>query len=172
MKPDGETVTAKTSMMYLGAMLSADGRFGSELGRRIGNAQADSRVLRKVSGHSTLNLKRKLHIYYACIVSKLLYGLHTTWLNVTERRRLDGFHTRCLRRILGISAAYYSRVSNTETVCLFLEPSTCAARCRSAVAAVPGRLGPMQYTAKLWKLPAVRSSWKNYGSTDMSTSGA
>jgi hypothetical protein len=30
------------------------------------------------------------------------------------RTRLDGFHCRCLRRILRIPAAYYSRVSNQE----------------------------------------------------------
>ena len=116
LKPDGEPVKTKTSMMYLGAMLSNDGRVGSELGRRIGNAEGDFRVLRKVWNHSTLTMRRKLHIVDACVVPKLLYGLHTTWLNVVERRRLDGFHARCLRRILGVPAAYYSRVSNAEVL--------------------------------------------------------
>jgi len=30
----------------------------------------------------------------------------------TQRRRVDGFYARCLRRILGISHSFYSRVSN------------------------------------------------------------
>ena len=84
-------------MMYRGAMLSNDDRVGSELGRRIGNAEDDFRVLRTAWNHSTLTMKIKLHMFDACVVPKLLYGLYTTWLNVTERRGLDGFQARRLR---------------------------------------------------------------------------
>ena len=45
-------------------------------------------------------------------MSKLAYGLHTATLNKAERCRLDGFHARCLRRILKIPHAYHSRISN------------------------------------------------------------
>ena len=43
---------------------------------------------------------------------KLLYGLHTACLSKAELRRIDGFYTRCLRRVLRIPPAYVSRVSN------------------------------------------------------------
>ena len=46
------------------------------------------------------------------IVSKLTYGLSVTWLPAAQRRRIDGFYARCLRRILRIPAAYFSRISN------------------------------------------------------------
>ena len=46
------------------------------------------------------------------MLSKLQYGLATCCLVKTQRRRLDGFHARCLRRILSIPPAYISRVSN------------------------------------------------------------
>ena len=59
-----------------------------------------------------MNTKRKVQIFDACISAKLLYGLHAACLNQAERRRLDGFHARCLRRILKIAPSYYSRVSN------------------------------------------------------------
>ena len=45
-------------------------------------------------------------------MSKLQYGLSTVCLVKAQRRRLDGFHARCLRRILGVAPAFISRVSN------------------------------------------------------------
>ena len=59
-----------------------------------------------------MSCKRKLDIYTACVVSKLLYNLNTVWLSAVARRRLDGFHARCLRQILRIPPAFVSRVSN------------------------------------------------------------
>ena len=56
-------------------------------------------------------------MFDACVVSKLAYGLHTACLNQTERRRLDGFQSKCLQKILRISHSYYSRISN-KTVLL------------------------------------------------------
>ena len=38
--------------------------------------------------------------------------LSSAWLNARETRRLNGFYCRCLRVILKIPAAYFSRVSN------------------------------------------------------------
>ena len=46
-------------------------------------------------------------------MQKLLYGLEGAWVNAAGKRKLDGFHARCLRRILKISPAYISRVSNS-----------------------------------------------------------
>ena len=55
-------------------------------------------------------------MYKAVVVSRLLYGLNTAWLNVAEQRRLNGFHCRCLRKIVGIPSAYISRVSNARVL--------------------------------------------------------
>ena len=55
-------------------------------------------------------------MFQALIVSRLTYGLASLWLLSSQRRRLDGFYVRCLRRILRIPAAYYSRVSNVEVL--------------------------------------------------------
>ena len=48
----------------------------------------------------------------SCIVAKLLYGLDSAWLSSAMQRKLDGFQAKCLRRILKISPAFISRVSN------------------------------------------------------------
>jgi hypothetical protein len=114
-QPDGIAVKTKAQIQYLGCTLSNDGRHTSDLGRRLGLAMADFESLRRVWSHSSLRIKRKLQIFQACVVTRLLYGMTASWPNKAERRRLDGFQARCLRRILKIQHSYYSRISN-ETV--------------------------------------------------------
>ena len=50
------------------------------------------------------------------VISKLLYGLSSAWLNKAEMRRLDGFYCRCLRAILRIPPSFVSRVSNATVL--------------------------------------------------------
>ena len=54
----------------------------------------------------------QIEIFQATITSRLLCGLSSARLNVAERRRLEEFQSRCLPKILEISSAYVSRVSN------------------------------------------------------------
>ena len=112
--PSGEQIAQKESIQYLGATLAADGKIHHELARRIGAATADFKTLQKVWNHSTLNIRRKLRLFEAYVTSKVTYNLHVAWLNKSERRRLDGFCCRCLRRIMHIPSAFHSRVSNDE----------------------------------------------------------
>jgi len=114
--PAGEPLETKASMTYLGGLLHSDGRGTHELSRRLGKATQEFEALRRVWSRSALTLRRKLQIYEACVLSTLMYGLRTTWFNIAERRRLDGFQARCLRKILGIPHSYYSRVPNFDVL--------------------------------------------------------
>ena len=116
MAPDGSTIPVKNEMQYLGAALSGDGLCDNELSRRIGVSTGDFRALSKIWKHSSLPWRRKLHIYAMLIESKLLYGLSTVSFTVAQRRKLNGFQSRCLRQILGIKSAYESRVSNAAVL--------------------------------------------------------
>ena len=82
-KPDGSPV-AQDRSVYLGAMLSTDRHMSSELSRRLGEAQNEFNVLSKIWAHSNLTVKQKVRIFDACVLSKLLYCLHTAWLNTVE----------------------------------------------------------------------------------------
>ena len=115
-KLDNDSVKQKDSIVYLGAVLSRDASIGPELSRRIGAAEGEFSLLARVWSHCKLPLQKKLRIFEACIMSKLLYSLHTAWLNTVERRKLDAFHFRCLRRIAGIKPSYVSRVSNESVL--------------------------------------------------------
>lgn len=112
---DGNEIANNLSMVYLGGLLHADGKGDHELSRRIGLAAADFKSLTRLWRHSYLGTRRKIEIFNACVVSVLRYGLETVWLGKVARRRLDGFQARCLRKILKMPHAYYSRVTN-ETV--------------------------------------------------------
>ena len=85
---------------------------GSEMSRRIGAARGELDKLGRVWKHCKIRMSRKLQIFEACVMSKLLYNLHSLCLNTAEIRRLDAFHIKCLRRILKIPPSFYSRVSN------------------------------------------------------------
>jgi len=98
--------------VYLGGLLSADGSPMHELARRIGEAGACFQKLARIWRHANITRARKQEVYEACVLSKLLYGLETTWLRKPERSRLNAFHVKCLRRIHGIPPSYISRVTN------------------------------------------------------------
>eukprot|EP00959_Pyramimonas_sp_CCMP1952_P372408 7798885-Pyramimonas_sp.AAC.1 len=88
---------------------------GHELGRRIGAASADFRILRHVWRRSLLSLRWRLAVVFKSLVeSKLLYALPAEYFTTAESRILDGFQARCLRKVLNIKPSFLSRVSNAS----------------------------------------------------------
>ena len=112
----GDSIQQKYSIQYLGALISADGSIQSEINRRIGMVSADFKLLDILWTHAKVSQKQKYLIYQACIVSKLLYGLQTAWLTKAQNNKLDGFHAKCVRKIVGIQHNYWSRVSNKDVL--------------------------------------------------------
>ena len=113
--PNGEPIKTKTSLVYLGSVISASGSITSEVNRRLGMAKADFDALNRVWKHAHLTCAKKLQIFLACVVSRLMYSLHTAWLCKTDLRKSDAFQARCLRSILDIPHSFISHVRN-ETV--------------------------------------------------------
>ena len=99
-------------MDYLGTVLTEDGCVDRELNRRIGMAKTDFRGLNKVWRRANLGQQRKLMLYDALVLSRLLYGLAACCLTTAQQRRLNGFNAKCLRQVLGVAPAYESRISN------------------------------------------------------------
>jgi hypothetical protein len=112
--PDGTAIPEKGALQYLGATIYGDGRADSELSRKLGAARADFQKLQRLWSHANVPRKDKVQYFHALVVSRLIYGLSSLWLVTAQRRRLDGFYARCLRRIFRIPPAFLSRVSNTK----------------------------------------------------------
>ena len=53
-------------------------------------------------------------VYNACIISTLLYGSESWTTYTRQEKRLNSFHMRCLRRILGIT--WQDKITNTEVL--------------------------------------------------------
>ena len=60
-------------------------------------------------------------VYSACVVSTLMYGSETWTTYARQEKRLNSFHLRSIRRILGIS--WQDRESNTEVLPRAKHPS-------------------------------------------------
>ena len=110
-KPDGTTFSSAEFLEYLGGLISRDGRADSEISRKLGRAYADYKLLHSVWSHAGVSRRDKVRYFEALVLSRLAYGLSTQWLVLAQRRRLDGFAARCLRRVLGIPPAFISRVN-------------------------------------------------------------
>ena len=103
----------KSSISYLGSYLDATGAGGPEICRR---SKVNSTNWRESGGILPCTPQQKIRIFQACVVSKLLYCLHTMWLNKAKLRKIDGFQAKCLRSILHIPPSYISRVSNATVL--------------------------------------------------------
>ena len=61
-----------------------------------------------------LTTKTKMAVYNACVISTLLHGSETWTTYARQERRLNTFHIRSLRRIMGLS--WQDKVPNTEVL--------------------------------------------------------
>lgn len=98
--------------VYLGSTMTHNGDLSPELDNRIGKAASAFNTLMPVMRHKSIKLTTKLSIYQAVVISTLLYSAETWNTTAQEEKRLAAFHTRCLRRILGVS--WRDHVSNAE----------------------------------------------------------
>ena len=66
----------------------------------------------RVVWNSSLTKRSKLRIFQSVFLSTLTYGLESLTLQDKFLKKIDAFYIRFLRRIIGIKASYYSRISN------------------------------------------------------------
>ena len=91
---------------YLGSVISEGGSLDTEIDRHLGNAskRAKSKALKRAMfNDKVLTISTKRLIYQACVFSVLLYGCEC-WIPLRIHvKRLEFFHHRCARTVLGIS---------------------------------------------------------------------
>ena len=100
---------------YLGSTITDNLSLDTEINNRIGKAATTHACLTsRVWTNLELTVKTKMVVYNACVVSTLMYGSETWTTYARQEKRLNSFHLRSIRRILGIS--WQDRVSNTEVL--------------------------------------------------------
>ena len=93
------------SFTYLGSVVIPNARIDAEVDRRIACASRAFGALRQaVFKDKNLTITTKRRVYQACVLSVLLYGSEC-WVPLRRHlRRLNAFHHRCIRTILGITS--------------------------------------------------------------------
>ena len=89
---------------YLGSTISDNLSLDAEINRRIGKAATTlGRLTTRVWKNPKLTVTTKMAVNNACIISTLLYGSKAWTTYAKHERKLNSFHLRSLRRILGIN---------------------------------------------------------------------
>ena len=100
----GEEIESVSEFQYLGSIVSACGRVDIEVSRRIAQASRAFGALRKpVFMDKDLRVATKRKVYQACVLSVLLYGSECWTPLKKQLKKLDSFHNRCIRTIMGIT---------------------------------------------------------------------
>ena len=88
---------------YLGSTISSNLSLEPEISARIAKAAGVmSKLQKRVWSNNNLTDNTKVQVYRACVLSTLLYSSEAWTTYAAQERRLNSFHLRCLRRILGI----------------------------------------------------------------------
>ena len=94
---------------YLGAQLNGKCDITKDLHMKMGAATNIWRKLDKLWKGTNNRIKDKINIYNAVVRSKVAYSLETAPLNTGHKRRLDAFHQKGLRQIMGIQPTFKDR---------------------------------------------------------------
>ena len=90
--------------VYLSSTISSNLSLDTELNTRIGKASTTmAHLATRVWDNSMLTTNTKMKVYQTCVLSTLLHRSETWTLYSRQERRLNTYHLRCLRRILGTS---------------------------------------------------------------------
>ena len=112
---DDYELDAVHQFTYLGSTITDNLSLDAEVDKRIGKAAtAHARLTTRVWTNPKLTVKTKMAVYNACVISTLLYGSEAWTTYARQEKRLNTFHMRILRRILGIS--WQDKVPNTEVL--------------------------------------------------------
>ncbi|XP_076049381.1 uncharacterized protein LOC143030062 [Oratosquilla oratoria] len=87
---------------YLGSTISDNFTLGTELNKRVGKAASTmARFAKRVCNNTMSTINTKMKVYQVCVFSTQFNGSESWTLCGHQGRRLDTFHLRCRRRILG-----------------------------------------------------------------------
>ena len=101
---DGGVIEWVSEFPYLGSLIADSSRIDKEVEKRIASASKAFGALRQaVFKDAHLSVKTKRQVYKACVLSVLLYGSEC-WVPLRRHlKKLNAFHHRCVRTVLGIT---------------------------------------------------------------------
>ena len=111
----GQRLQVVDKFTYLGSTLSRVVHIDDEVNARIAKAsEAFGRLCGSVRDRSGIRLNIKLKVYKAVVLPTLLYACKTWTVYQRHAKKLNHFHTSCLRKLLKIK--WQDRISDTEVL--------------------------------------------------------
>ena len=108
-----EEIEVVEEFKYLGSMLSSEGDLSCEISYRISSALKRFACLTKpLWKNRYISTDTKLKVYKAVVLPSLLYGSESWAILDSQLKKLEVFHMKCLRQIMGITVR--DRVPNTD----------------------------------------------------------
>ena len=111
---DEEQIEQVTSYMYLGSLITEDGRSEKEIKRRIIIARSTFTNIRTLLSCQGINLKTRLRAIQCCIWPTLFHGADTWTITKSLLSRLDAFEMWVYRRVLKI--LWTDKITNEEVL--------------------------------------------------------
>src|SRR6218665_856351 len=112
-KIEGETLVQVTEFVYLGGVITKDGRCTKDIKRRIGLASAMFGTMSKILRSNNITTATKVKLYGTFVILVMMYGSECWCLRKEDERRLLVAEMSWLRRILGRSIR--DRIRNEVT---------------------------------------------------------
>ena len=111
----GQRLQVVDKFIYLGSTLSRVVHIDDEVNARIAKASAAFGRLRgSIWDRSGIRLDTKLQVYRSVVLPTLLYACETWTVYQRHAKRLNHFHTSCLRKLLKIK--WQNRIPDTEVL--------------------------------------------------------
>ena len=95
---------------YLGSIIASNNSRFNDVNRRIAIATSTMSKLSSLLTSSRLSLALEMRLYNSLIISIITYSSASWTLTKAQKKRLDAFNTKALRRIVGVR--WYDYVTN------------------------------------------------------------
>ena len=113
---EGGEIECVRDFKYLGSIVEEKGGVVKEVGERIAKASRAFGMLKEpIFKNSNLSYKTKRLVYKAVVLGIILYGSETWTTKRFHVRKLEVFHNRCMRTIMGISSVQ-QRLEHISTI--------------------------------------------------------
>ena len=112
---NGQQLNVVDKFTYLGSTLSRNVVIDDEVNARLAKASAAfGRLHKNVWNRRGITLETKIKVYWAIVLTTLFYGCESWTVYQRHARKLNHFHTTCLRKLLGIK--WQDKIPDTEVL--------------------------------------------------------
>ena len=113
---DGIPVPRKRLTFYLGTLFTDTVDNHREIMNRIADYTRTCNQLKLFWNKAKTSIKWKVQIFHFILRSKLLYGLETIQLNLTDQKKINNFQLKGYRRILHLPPTYIDHTITNDFV--------------------------------------------------------